>query len=104
MLKESGVEFVAVDMLMANRIRPSCWGCIREKGIKLSAEGEAVLDTLPVSFDAWRADPTPRGTPVAAEAWGPAQNLGADVSGGRYHPVDERTLPGRGRIVQTAGR
>ena len=42
--------------------------CIREKGIELSAEGKAALDALADDFDAWKADPARRGTPVAAEA------------------------------------
>ena len=56
--------------------------CIREKGIELSAEGKAALDALADDFDAWKADPARRGTPVAAEACGPAKNIDADASGG----------------------
>ena len=56
--------------------------CIREKGIKLSAEGKAALDALADDFNAWKADPARRGTPVAAEAWGSAKNIDADASGG----------------------
>ena len=55
--------------------------CIREKGIELSAEGKAALDALADDFDAWKADPARRGTPVAAEAYGPAKNIDADASG-----------------------
>ena len=56
--------------------------CIREKGIELSAEGKAALDALADDFNAWQADPARRGTPVAAEACGPAKNIDADASGG----------------------
>ena len=56
--------------------------CIREKGIKLSAEGKAALDALADDFNAWKADPARRGTPVAAEAWGSAKIIDADASGG----------------------
>ena len=56
--------------------------CIREKGIELSAEGKAALDALADDFNAWKADPTRRGTPVAAEASGSAKNIDADASGG----------------------
>jgi hypothetical protein len=55
--------------------------CIREKGIELSAEGKAALDALADDFNAWKADPTRRGTPVAAEASGSAKNIDADASG-----------------------
>ena len=56
--------------------------CIREKGIELSAEGKAALDALADDFNAWKADPTRRGTPVAAETCGPAKIIDADASGG----------------------
>ena len=56
--------------------------CIREKGIEVSAEGWAALDALADDFNAWKADPARRGTPVAAEAWGSAKNIDADASGG----------------------
>src|SRR5262249_1594738 len=39
--------------------------CIREKGIQLSAEGRAALDALADDFNAWKANPTRRGTPIA---------------------------------------
>jgi hypothetical protein len=56
--------------------------CIREKGIELSAEGRAALDALADDFNTWKADPSRRGTPVAAEACGPAKNIDAEASGG----------------------
>ena len=55
--------------------------CIREKSIELSAEGKAGLDALADDFNAWKADPARRGTPVSAEAWGSAKNIDADASG-----------------------
>lgn len=45
--------------------------CIREKGIEVSAEGRAILDALPDSFDAWKANPGLEGSPVPDEALKP---------------------------------
>jgi hypothetical protein len=66
--------------------------CIREKGIELSAEGKAALDALADDFNAWKADPAPRGTAVSVEACSPAKNIDADASGGvGATPVAPRT-------------
>jgi hypothetical protein len=57
--------------------------CIREKGIELSPEGLAALDSLPDSFDAWRADPAATGTPIFAPLGRPVKKarLEAEASG-----------------------
>ena len=58
---ESPVSFVRSSKAVLVR-------CIREKGIELSAEGLAGLDALADGFAAWKADPSRKGTPIAAEA------------------------------------
>jgi len=58
---ESPVSFVRSSKAVLVR-------CIREQGIELSAEGLAGLDALADGFAAWKADPSRKGTPIAAEA------------------------------------
>src|SRR5262249_24754253 len=41
--------------------------CILVTGIAAHAEGMAALDTLPDSYEAWKSDPTRRGSPGALE-------------------------------------
>ena len=84
--------------------------CIREKSIELSVEGKAALDALADDFSAWKADPTRRGTPVAAEASGSAKNIDADASGGvggtPVAPRAEMPLAGAsdGRVAHIGAR
>jgi hypothetical protein len=76
---ESPVSFVRSSKAVLVR-------CIREKGIELSAEGLAGLDALADGFAAWKADPSRKGTPIAAEALKAREN----AANGRYHAIGRR--------------